>query len=104
MPDAMPAHIEQLQQGKTVKLRPHGNSMVPVIKSGQLVTLNPVRHPETLKVGDVVLSRVQGAVRLHKISAIDPVKERVQISNNHGRINGWTGFRKVYGILVKVES
>lgn len=103
MPDAMPAHIARLQRGETVQLRPKGNSMVPIIKSGQLVTLAPAPDPADLRVDDVVLSRVQGAVRLHKISAIDRPKGRVQISNNHGRVNGWTGYAKVFGILVKVE-
>jgi len=103
MPDAMPAHIESLQQGQAVKLRPHGNSMVPIIKSGQLVTLEPAPAPDDFRIGDVVLARVQGAVRLHKITAIDRAQGRVQISNNHGRVNGWTGYGKVYGILVKVE-
>jgi len=103
MPDAMPAHIARLQRGLEVKLRPHGGSMVPIIKSGQLVTLAPVKDHRDLKAGDVVLSRVQGAVRLHKISAIDVAKGRVQISNNKGRVNGWTGYAKVYGVLVRVE-
>jgi hypothetical protein len=103
MPDAMPAHIARLQEGLEVKLRPHGNSMVPIIKSGQLVTLAPVPAFGQLKVGDVVLSRVRGVVRLHEISAINYPQKLVQISNHRGRINGWTGYHKVYGILIKVE-
>jgi hypothetical protein len=103
MPDAMPAHIARLQAGKEVKLRPRGQSMVPVIRSGQLVTIAPLKDCRDLQVGDVVLSRVQGAVRLHKISAIDKPSGRVQISNNHGHVNGWTGYSKVYGILIRVE-
>lgn len=99
----MPARIARLQRGLTVQLRPKGQSMVPVIRSGQLCTLAPVKDHRDLQVGDVVLSRVQGAVRLHKISAIDRPKGRVQISNQRGFVNGWTGYGKVYGILVKVE-
>ena len=104
MPDAWTACIEKLQRGEAVKLRPHGGSMTPIIKSGQLVTLEPSPGLDGLAVGDVVLAKVRGKVRLHKISAINHITGLVEISNNKGRINGWCGGRSdVYGIMTKVE-
>src|SRR5687768_5031820 len=83
--------------GASVEFRPSGSSMVPLIRSRQLVTVAPV-DPAAVEVGDIVLARVAGTVYLHLVSAVDATRNRVQISNNRGRVNGWTGHAKVYGI------
>jgi SOS-response transcriptional repressor LexA len=88
--------IKLLQQGKTVEFRPTGNSMTPRIVSGQLVRVAP--RDEDVKVGDIVLAKVKGQLYLHKVSAIQGW--RVQISNNHGHINGWTTQERIYGVVV----
>lgn len=85
----------------TVVIKPKGNSMTPLIKSGQEVLLVPKGHhlaPLHWRIGDIVLVKVKGSVYLHKISAIDG--NRIQISNNHGHVNGWTTFDKVYGVAI----
>lgn len=94
--------IEALQQGRTVTFRPHGNSMIPLVRSGQLCTVAPVTDPSTLKIGDIVLCRVNGSQYLHLITARDG--NRVRISNNHGHHNGWCGPQAVFGILTHVED
>jgi hypothetical protein len=45
-----------------------------------------------------------GTGYLHLISAVDTARGRVQISNNRGRVNGWTNHGKVFGICVAVEG
>ena len=92
--------MERLAKGETVSFRPHGNSMVPIIRSGQLVTLAPVTDPSSVSVGDAVFCRVNGRLMLHKVTALRD--GRAQISNNHGHVNGWTGLEKVYGRVVSV--
>lgn len=77
--------------------------MVPLIRSRQSVVVAPV-DPAMVEVGDIVLARVAGTVYLHLVSAVDPVRKRVQISNNRGRVNGWTGHARVFGICVEVEG
>jgi hypothetical protein len=77
--------------------------MVPLIRSRQLVTVAPV-DPTRIGIGDIVLARVAGTVYLHLVSAVDRPRSRVQISNNRGRINGWTGYDRVYGICVAVDG
>lgn len=64
-----------------------GQSMTPILKSGQPVICKPVTEDTELKKNDIVLCKVKGNYYLHKISAI---KNGVsyQISNNHGHING----------------
>ncbi|MFG1793621.1 S26 family signal peptidase [Nocardia sp. NPDC049149] len=89
--------------GALVEFRPTGSSMVPLIRSRDLVAVAPV-DPTTLEVGDIVLAKVAGTVYLHLISALDVPRGRVQISNNRGRVNGWTNHDRVFGICIAVEG
>ncbi|MER7169973.1 S24/S26 family peptidase [Streptomyces mesophilus] len=83
--------------------RPSGSSMIPLIRSRQEVVVAPV-NPSKLEVGDIVLARVAGTVYLHLVSSVDAARKRVQISNNRGHINGWTGHDRVFGICVSVDG
>lgn len=93
--------IEALQEGETCQIRPRGNSMKPKVKSGQLVTLEPV-ETEDLQKGDIVLVKVSGRVYLHLIKAIDGA--RFQIANNRGHVNGWVGSNCIFGKATKIED
>ena len=94
------AYLEKLRNGETVRFRPHGHSMQGKIESGQLCTVEPV-PPEELRVGDIVLCKVNGREYLHLVKAIQG--ERFQIGNNRGRINGWIGPSGIFGKCVRVE-
>lgn len=83
--------------------RPSGSSMVPLIRSRQQVVVAPV-DPTKLQVGDIVLARVAGTVYLHLVSSVDLARKRVQISNNRGRVNGWTSHERVVGICIAVDG
>lgn len=99
--------VDKLKDNYSVEFRPKGNSMSPIIKSGQLVRVRSMKfYNQPLKVGDVVLCRVKGNIYLHKISSIKSKNKTdfYQISNNRGFVNGWIGKDKVYGILTKVIS
>ncbi|MEU6068675.1 S26 family signal peptidase [Streptomyces sp. NPDC047082] len=93
----------RVSSGVTVRFRPSGSSMVPLIRSRQQVVVAPV-DPSKLEVGDIVLARVAGTVYLHLVSSVDPVGKRLQISNNRGLINGWTSHDRVFGICVSVDG
>lgn len=95
---------KELRDGKTVKIRPSGNSMRGRIEHRSLVTLEPC-DPDTLSVGDAVLVRVKGRDYLHLIKAIKENKKgkRFQIGNNCGGINGWVGPQAIYGLATNVE-
>jgi hypothetical protein len=93
-------HIAKLQAGQTVQFRPRGHSMKGKVESGQLCTVVPA--PDELKVGDVVLCKVNGKQYLHLIKAVQG--ERYQIGNNRGRINGWVSRHSIYGKCVRVEA
>lgn len=85
----MDSVVRRVAAGEMVAFRPVGSSMVPLIKSRQLVTVVPVL-PELVEPGDIVLARVVGSLYLHLVSVVDRERRRVQISNNRGRAKGWT--------------
>lgn len=90
-----------LKDNQTVaKYKEGGNSMLPLIKSNQPVTLVPVIETTVLKVGDIVFCRVSGRYVTHKIHAIRG--EQYQIGNNRGYINGWVTKQKIFGIVTKI--
>jgi len=90
---------QRLQNGETVQWRPHGNSMTPKVKSGQLVTVEPATLDD-IEAGDIVFAKVQGSYYLHLARQIGD-DGRILISNNHGHVNGWS--RQIFGKLTKVE-
>jgi phage repressor protein C with HTH and peptisase S24 domain len=94
-------YIEKLRAGEVVSFRPRGNSMTGKIESGQLCTIEPA-DPSTLRVGDIVLCKVNGREYLHLIKAIQG--QRFQIGNNRGRINGWVSAGAIFGRCVSVVS
>ncbi|MEU6309355.1 S26 family signal peptidase [Streptomyces sp. NPDC047014] len=100
---ALDAVAVRVAGGATVEFRPTGGSMVPLVRSRQRVVVAPV-DPAKLEAGDIVLARVAGTVYLHLVSAVDPARGRVQISNNRGRVNGWTGHARVFGICTSVDG
>ena len=73
--------------------------MRPKVNDGDRVTLEPCDASD-LNVGAIVLVRVSGNDNLHLVTAIDG--KRLQIGNNHGRINGWVGPAAIYGRGIKV--
>ena len=95
-------YISELKAGRTVSFRPRGNSMSPLIKDGDLVTVTPIDSYEALQSGDVVLCSVKGQQYLHLIKACSA--GRFQIGNNRGRINGWIGRDQIYGRQTKATA
>ena len=92
-------YIKKLAKGETVEFRPKGNSMKPLIKSGDLVVVEPLSNEYVIEKGDIVLCKVKGAHYLHLVSAIQG--ERLQISNNRGHVNGWISRNAIYGRLTE---
>lgn len=92
-------YVAQLLEGRPVRFRPRGNSMLPKIKSGQLCTVEP-RAITAIAKGDIVLCRVKGQQYLHYVAAVQ--EGRVLIANARGHENGWTGV--IYGVLTNVED
>jgi hypothetical protein len=75
--------LERLQGGETFVTSEKGNSMVPLIKSGQ----------------EHILGKVKGNFYTHLVKAKNNEKGLL-IGNNKGGINGWT--KQVYGRVIEI--
>lgn len=91
---------EHLLNGETCKVIGFGQSMTPILKSGQPVIVSPLKTDIVLEKNDIVLCKVNGHFYLHKISAIKGTQ--YQISNNHGHVNGWVSKRNIFGKVIKI--
>lgn len=88
----------RLLSGEVIITSEKGNSMVPLIKSGQEHELTPINWILCEK-GDIVYCKVKGNYYTHLVLAKNSDKG-LQIGNNKGRINGWT--KAVYGKVTKI--
>jgi hypothetical protein len=80
------------------RMKAFGNSMLPILKSGSLLTF---RKEAQYVIGHIVFCKVKGRyIDAHKIIKKDPARGYL-IANNHGYENGWT--RIVYGRVVQAE-
>ena len=87
-----------MQNGESFITSEKGNSMIPLIKSGQDHMLAPIESSEVV-VGDIVYCKVKGRFYIHLVHAID-AKKGWLIGNNHGHMNGWT--HSIYGKVINV--
>jgi hypothetical protein len=90
--------VEKLAKGESFITSEKGNSMVPLIKSGQDHRLKPTTW-EHCKPGDIVYCKVSGRFYTHLVKAVNQ-QRGCQIGNNRGNINGWT--KQVYGIVTEI--
>lgn len=91
---------QKLQSGLVCLVQGFGQSMTPILKSGQVCEVTPVNDATILKKNDIVFVKVSGHFYLHKISAIK--NNQYQISNNHGHVNGWTNRKNIFGKVTKI--
>lgn len=92
---------EHLRQGEKCIVVGFGQSMTPILKSGQPVKVAPITENTILQKNDIVFCKVAGHFYLHKISAIKN-NNTYQISNNHGHINGWISKNQIYGKVIEI--
>ena len=89
--------VDKLSKGETFVTSERGNSMTPIIASGQDHRLAPVKL-ENVKVGDIVFCKVRGRYYTHLVKAIG--EKGCLIGNNKGRVNGWT--KQIYGKVIEI--
>lgn len=91
--------LAALSRGEDTSMKVFGQSMMPLIKSGSVLTF---RRTDDYEVGDVVISRVKGhIIDAHKITKVGS-DGRFMISNNKGYDNGWAS--KIYGRVIAVNG
>ena len=90
---------EALDKEGTGKMKAFGNSMLPIIKSGSLLTFEV---KETYEINDIVFCKVKGRyIDAHKVIKLDTQKGYL-IANNKGHENGWT--TNIFGYVVNIEK
>jgi len=88
----------ELASAGTGKMKAFGNSMLPILKSGSLLTFIQTAD---YRIGDIVFCKVKGRyIDAHKITKIEAGKGFL-IANNHGFENGWT--KTIYGKVIHAE-
>jgi hypothetical protein len=90
--------LERLLAGETFITAERGNSMAPILKSGQRHRLAPATWQD-VEVGDIVYCKVHGTFYTHLIKAKNN-DYGCQIGNNRGGINGWT--KQIYGKVIEI--
>ena len=73
--------LEKLMNGETITTSEKGNSMVPLIKSGQEHILEPATL-ESVNVGDIVYCKVHGRYFTHLVKSKG--EKGCLIGNNRG--------------------
>ena len=91
---------ERLQAGESGIIVGFGQSMTPILKSGQPVRVEPVTSETDIRKNDIVFCKVNGHYYLHKVWAVK--NNRYQIGNNHNHVNGWIGRKNLFGKVVEI--
>jgi phage repressor protein C with HTH and peptisase S24 domain len=88
-----------LKESGVGKMKAFGNSMLPIFKSGSLLTYEV---KDKYEIGDIVFCKVRGKyIEAHKITKIDE-KKGYMIANNKGFENGWT--KTIYGYVTEING
>lgn len=85
--------------GETFITSERGNSMTPIIKSGQEHKLAPIKKWEDCEVDDIVYCKVKGNFYTHLVKAKNNDKGLL-IGNNKGGVNGWT--KQIFGKVIEI--
>ena len=88
--------LERLLNGESFITSEKGNSMTPILKSGEDHKLVPATW-EDVEVDDIVYCKVKGYFYTHLVKAKNEEKGCL-IGNNKGGTNGWT--KAVYGKVI----
>ena len=103
---------EALMAGNTITYRSSGNSLAPLIWSGQVCVLMPVTWAEQVKVNCIVFCKVfwnvqdSGEHYTHKVLSKKWDRARREyyywIGNNKGHKNGWCYLEHIFGKVVDI--
>ena len=98
---------EQLQRGNPVIYRSSGWSLYPRVRSNDRCSYEPVTSAHEVHQDDIVFCQVQPGDRFygHLVSRkwFEEDEWWFNISNAHGRENGWCSIKNIYGRLIRVE-
>lgn len=71
-------------------------SMRAALKHGQILTFSPIRAPQEVQIGDIVIVRWRGSnFMMHLVQEIQ--HQKCLIVNSLGKINGWVPVEEIIG-------
>lgn len=88
--------IKQLRQGKTVLRYEWGDSMLPLLQSGEYCKLIP-KEKTTINVGDAVFCEVNGCVMTHMVMMISNIQDKPMYLIGSPNFNHETNSFPIYG-------
>lgn len=93
-----------IQEGHIASFKAPGNSMIPIIRSGDKIFVAPVKQ-NSVHVGDVIVF-VQvrnGHVLAHRVVQLKSNRMLCKGDNVANSFDGWTLFEGVLGRVIKVQ-
>ena len=94
--------IDCLSKGQEILRFEFGDSMFPILESGQFCKLVPYKDGDEIKQGDCVFVNINGSVGTHMVWMIseNDSKKLYCIATTKGEVIGWTNYiiAKAYGI------
>lgn len=90
--------MDMLVAGNTIARYEFGDSMMPILSSGQFCKIVPLKEGDEVKQGDAVFAYVNGYLGTHLVWMISETngKKYYCIATTQGSILGWTD--SIYGI------
>lgn len=85
--------LEQLRLGKKIARFEYGDSLSPILNSGEYAILTPINDYDDIKIGDVVFCLVNGILMTHMIWLISESnyqQKQFLIGSSSGQLYGWT--------------
>ena len=79
--------VNTLKEGETVAHWEYGDSMIPLLISGQYVRLEPIH--ETPHNGDIVYCLVDGEWMCHMVWVVNRFTKQCLIGSTSGELYGW---------------
>ena len=100
---------EALKAGATISYRSSGNSLKPLIWSGQVCTLIPVRFAETVNEGDIVFCKVQESGEYYTLKVLSKRwdgrrhEDYWMLGNASGNARGLCYLQDIFGKVVDIN-
>ena len=103
--------VALLKDKKTITRYEYGDSMSPILLSGEFALITPINDINELDIGDAVFCNVNGILMTHMILAKDKVNGFL-ISSTDGYEFGWTheifgkaeSWKKIYGKRIFIND
>lgn len=88
--------MKELLHGKTITRYEFGDSMFPILLSGEYAILTPISNLNEIKIGDAVFCDVMGYLMTHKVIDKENNNFLIGPTNPSNVAYGWTN--KIYAI------